>query len=44
MEKAVESLPVTKKKWVAPKLKKVDVETLTASGVTNPAADGSGFS
>jgi hypothetical protein len=44
MEKVVESSPETKKKWVAPKLKKVDVEMLTASGFSTPSGDGTGFS
>jgi hypothetical protein len=44
MEKIVESLPVPKKKWIAPKLKKADVETLTASGFSTPSGDATGFS
>lgn len=46
MEKANESLPVSKKQWVAPKLKKVDVETLTANGFSIPSGDAAtgGFS
>ena len=39
MEKVSESVPDTRKKWVAPKLKKVDVETLTANGFSNPSGD-----
>jgi hypothetical protein len=44
METIVRSIPETRKKWVAPKLKKVDVETLTALGFSTPSGDGSGFS
>jgi len=43
MESDVKSVLETRKKWVAPKLKKVDVETLTASSFGNPSADLSTF-
>jgi len=44
MENVVKSIPETRKKWVTPKLKKVDVETLTANGLSVPSSDGSTFS
>jgi hypothetical protein len=44
MENVVKSIPETRKKWVTPKLKKVDVETLTASGFSTPSGDANGFS
>ena len=39
MENAAKSIPETRKKWVAPKLKKVDVESLTAAGINHPSGD-----
>jgi hypothetical protein len=44
MENVVGSIPEIRKKWVAPKLKKVDVETLTANGRSLPSGDAGGFS
>lgn len=40
----LESIVETRKKWVVPKLKKVDVETLTASGFSTPSGDATGYS
>ena len=43
MESDVKSVPETRKKWVAPKLKKVDVETLTANSFNHSSGDLSTF-
>jgi hypothetical protein len=44
MEKAVGLIPETRKKWIAPQLKKVDVEALTASGFSTSSSDATHFS
>ena len=44
MKELVVNVPESRKKWMVPKLKKVDVETLTASGFSTPSGDGTGFS
>jgi len=43
MENSVELIPVTREEWVAPELKKVDIEEITAAGSASNA-DGSGLS
>lgn len=44
MDKYVELIPETRKDWVAPKLKKVDVKKITASGAITESSDISGYS
>ena len=39
MKELVVNVPETRKKWMVPKLKKVDVEALTAAGFSAPADD-----
>ena len=43
MESSVELIPETRKEWVAPELKKVDVEEITA-GSTGSGGDGGLYS
>jgi hypothetical protein len=44
MESPVELIPETRKEWVAPELKKVDVEEITAAGPTGSDDGASGLS
>jgi hypothetical protein len=44
MENPVELVPETRKEWVAPELKKVDVEEITASGSGTATEGGLGSS
>jgi hypothetical protein len=43
MEDRIETTPETRKEWIAPELKKIDIEQITAAG-TNVFGDGPGFS
>jgi len=39
VDKYVELIPETRKDWIAPKLKKVDVKKITALGADTPSSD-----
>jgi hypothetical protein len=43
MEDRVETIPETKQEWIAPELKKIDIEQITAGG-TGAFTDGSSYS
>jgi hypothetical protein len=42
MENRFDTAPEPRKEWVAPELKKIDVEEITASGGTTFNSDGGG--
>ena len=44
MENHFDATPEVKKEWVAPELKKIDVEEITSASFGNPSSDANGFS
>lgn len=44
MESRIETTPENRKEWIAPELKKIDIEQITAAGFSIPSTDGTNYS